>query len=84
MATLAPDSPYMLARMEWAELQEELVAANDNRRLDLSDMPKFGGQWQRSLGASLEVMMPGLLVMLLIFAVAVMLTFMRFLRYDPC
>ena len=46
-------------------------------------MPRFGGPWQRSLGASFGVMMPGLAILVLSFGLAVMVTISRFLRYDP-
>ena len=45
---LAADAPFMQERMAWAEAQEKRVG--DGRRLDLTDMPRFGGEWQRSLG----------------------------------
>ena len=80
---LAPDSPFMKARMEWARQQEEEAATDANRRLDLTDLPRFGGDWQRSLAESLAVMMPGLVVLLLIFGGSLLVTMMRFLRYDP-
>ena len=80
---LSPDSPFMQERMAWAEEQERRAADDDRRKLDLTDMPKFGSQWQQSLGASLAVMTPGLVVVLLSFAAAVLITIVRFLRYDP-
>ncbi len=39
---LAADSDYMKARMAWAQEQEKRIG--DGRRLDLSDIPKFGGE----------------------------------------
>jgi|GEM_PF-5345879 hypothetical protein len=80
---LAADSPFMQARMAWAERQEKLAVTDDSRQLDLTDMPKFGGRWKRSLGESIEAMTPGLAVLLLTFAASVMVTLMRFLTYDP-
>jgi len=80
---LAPDSPFMQARMSWAEEQEKKAAEDDRRQLDLSDMPKFGGESQRSLTASLDMMTPGLAVLLLSFGVSVLITLTCFLRYDP-
>ena len=46
-------------------------------------MPKFGGRWKRSFGESLEIMMPGLMVVLLIFGLSTMVTLWRFATYDP-
>ena len=69
-------------RMAWAEAREESRSAAAVG-LDLTDMPRFGGQWQRSLGASFGVMMPGLVILVLSFGLAVMITISRFLRYDP-
>jgi hypothetical protein len=69
--------------MAWAERQEKLAVTDDSRQLDLTDMPKFGGRWKRSLGESIEAMTPGLAVLLLTFAASVMVTLMRFLTYDP-
>ena len=80
---LSPDSPYMQARMAWAEEQELLAATDGSRQLDLTDMPKFGGRWKRSFGESLEIMMPGLMVVLLIFGLSTMVTLWRFATYDP-
>ena len=80
---LAADSPFMQARMAWAEAQEKLAVNDDRRQLDLTDMPKFGGRWKRSLGESIDVMTPGLAVLILTFAASVMVTLMRFLTYDP-
>ena len=80
---LAPDSPYMQARMAWAEEQERLADKDDRRQLDLTDMPKFGGRWRRSLSESLDIMTPGLVVLVLTFGLSVMVTLFRFLTYDP-
>ncbi len=80
---LAADSPFMQARMAWAEAQEKLAVNDDRRQLDLTDMPKFGGRWKRSLGESIDVRTPGLAVLILTFAASVMVTLMRFLTYDP-
>ena len=82
-AMLAPDSPFMLARLAWAEEQERLAADDNGRRLDLTDMPKLGGQWKRSLSESFDIMVPGLVVLLLTFGVSVMVTLFRFYTYDP-
>ena len=51
--------------------------------LDLTDMPKFGGRWKRTLSESLDVMTPGLAVLILSFGLSVMITLFRFLTYDP-
>ena len=81
-AMLAADSKFMRARMAWAQEQEKLVDG-DQRRLDLTDMPKFGGQWKRSLAGTIEVMTQGLAALILSFGASVLVTFLRFLRYDP-
>ena len=80
---LAADSPFMKERMQWVEAQEEKAARDPKRRLDLSDMPKFGEVWQRSLSETLVAMAPGLAVLVLTFGLSILITFMRFLRYDP-
>ena len=80
---LAPDSPFMQERMAWAEEQERLAADDDRRQLDMTDMPKFGGRWKRTLSESLDIMTPGLLVMILTFGLSIMVTLFRFATYDP-
>jgi len=80
---LSPDSPYMQERMAWAEEQERLTRDDDRRQLDLRDMPKFGGRWKRTLSESLDIMTPGLLVMILTSGLSVMVTLFRFATYDP-
>jgi hypothetical protein len=80
---LAPDSPFMKARMFWVEQQQKEANKDPRRRLDLSDLPRFGGNWQRSLTESLAVMTPGLAVLLLTLGLSVLITMMRVLRYDP-
>ena len=81
-AMLAADAPFMRQRMAWAEAREQGRSAAAVG-LDLTDMPRFGGPWQRSLAASFGVMMPGLAVLVLSFALGVLLTISRFQRYDP-
>jgi len=80
---LAPDSPFMKARMKWAEEQQKKAREDPRRRLDLTDMPKFGGKGQHSLAETLEVMTPGLAVLVLTFGLSVLVTITRFLQYDP-
>jgi len=80
---LAADSPFMRKRLAWAQEQEKAARRDDRRQLDLTDMPKFGGSWERSLSASLGEMMPGFVVLLLSFGATVTMTFMRFWGYDP-
>jgi hypothetical protein len=82
-AMLSPDAPYMLERLAWAEAEQVRAVEDDRRQLDLTDLPRFGGQWQRSLGESFVLMTPGLVVLVLTFGVGVMVTTVRFLRYDP-
>jgi len=41
---LSPDSPFLQARLAWAEEQEKAAASDPRRRLDLTDMPKFGAR----------------------------------------
>ena len=79
---LAADSPFMKQRMAWVK-QQEAIAARQGRRLDLSDLPAFDPGWREPLSATLRHMTPGLLVMVLTTAAAVMLAVFRFLRYDP-
>ena len=81
-AELAADSPFMKERMAWVKRQEAL-AARPGRGLDLSDLPAFDPGWREPLSATLRHMVPGLLVMVLVTAAAVMLAVFRFLRYDP-
>ena len=80
---LAPDSPFLQARLAWAEEQQQLLAQRGGRSLDLTDMPKFGDKWKRSLPESLAVMAPGLAVLLLTTVLAVLFAIFRFQRYDP-
>ena len=80
---LATDSAYMVARRAWAQEQLALASDDDRRRLDLSDMPKFGGAWQRTLGETFSAMSAGLVVLLLSFGVSVLGATLRFMRYDP-
>jgi len=70
-------------RMAWVEEQDRRALDDARRRLDLSDLPEFGGHWQRSLAESLALMTPFLLVLVLSFGVSVTATVLRFLRYDP-
>ena len=79
---LAADSPFMKERMAWVK-QQEAIAARQGRRLDLSDLPAFDPGWREPISATLRHMTPGLLVMVLVTAAAVMLAVLRFLRYDP-
>jgi hypothetical protein len=80
---LEPASPFMQERTAWAEDLMQRAADDDRRKLDLSDMPRYGGQWQRTLGASFAAMTPGLALLLLSLGAAILITVMRFLRYDP-
>lgn len=82
-ATLAPDSPFLKARMDWAAQQQQRAAHDARRRLDARDLPKFGGRWRRSLSQSLLPMVPGVLTLVLLTAGSVLLTVRRFQRYDP-
>ncbi|MEW6749763.1 MAG: ABC transporter permease subunit [Candidatus Latescibacterota bacterium] len=80
---LAPDAPYMKSRMAWAADQQQRAAQDPRRRLDLADLPRFGGPWRRSLSESLGLMLPGLLSLALVTALAVFVAVWRFQRYDP-
>lgn len=80
---LAADAPFMRERLVWAREQEKAALRDDRRQLDLTDLPKFGGSWERSLSESLGEMMPGFLVLVLSFGATVTITFMRFWGYDP-
>ena len=80
---LVADSPFMKERMAWVEEQEAEAADDARRRLDLSDLPRFGGQWQRSLPATFAQMTPGLAMLILILGSSIVITLRRFDRYDP-
>ena len=80
---MAADSPFMQDRLAWAREQEKRALTDDRRQLDLTDLPKFGGAWKRSLSESLEAMTPGLVVLVLTLGASVLATFVRFWRYDP-
>ncbi len=80
---LSPDAPYMLERLAWAEAEQVRAVEDDRRQLDLTDLPRFGGRWHRSLGESFALMTPGLAVLVLTLGAGIMVTAMRFLRYDP-
>lgn len=80
---LSPDSPFLQARLAWAEEQEKAAASDPRRRLDLTDMPKFGGQGQRSLASTFGGMLPGLAVLVLVLGGSLLVTLASFRRYDP-
>ncbi len=82
-AALAQDSPFMLRRLAWAEEEQKKAVVDDRRSLDLSDLPKFGGRWQRPLGETFAAMIPGLVVLLLSLGASILAAVMRFQRYDP-
>jgi len=79
---LADGSDFMRARLAWADAQDEKASSDPRRRLDLSDLPKYGDGWKRTLPESLTQMMSGLIVAILLFGVAVLVTVARFLRYP--
>ena len=81
-AMLAAGSPFMRERLAWVMEQEESLAPGE-RRLDLTDMPRFEGPSGWPLGYSLALMTPGLLVLALSIAVSVRITTRRFRRGDP-
>ena len=60
-----------------------MAATDATRQLDLTDLPRFGADWQRNLGGSLAVMTPGLAMLLLTFGGSVLVAMLRFLNYDP-
>ena len=80
---LAEGSLYLQARRDWVQREEARAETDSRRRLDLSDMPRFGGDWKEPLPETLRRMTPGLAVLMLTFGIAVLLTVTRFLRYDP-
>ena len=82
-AMLAPDAPFMKGRMAWAAYEQVRAAQDPRRRLDVSDLPKFGGPWRRSLSESLILVVPGVLTLVLLTVAAVLITVWRFQRYDP-
>ncbi len=81
-AMLAAGSPFMRERLAWVMEQEESLPPGE-RRLNLTDMPRFEGPPARALGYSLALMIPGLLVLTLGLAVPVWITTRRFGRGDP-
>jgi hypothetical protein len=76
-------SPVWEERMRWVEEQDRRAAADPARRLDLTDLPKFAGVWQRPLAYTLDRMIPGLAVLLLGAGAAILGTIARFSHYDP-
>ena len=79
---LAPGAPFMRQVMAQAE-QEDTQARDDPRRqLEVADVPKPGGKWRRSLGESLLEMGPNVAVLMLVFGLSVVVTVVRFERYD--
>ena len=76
-------SPLWRERMQWVEEQDRMAADDPKRRLDLGDLPKFGGDWKRSISDSFELMTPGAAVLLLSMGASVMATIARFSKYDP-
>lgn len=82
-ADLARDSAYMQSRRAWADEQQARAGDDDRRRLDLSDMPKFGASWQRTLGESLAAMTPGLVALVVTSGLSVLVASVRFSTYDP-
>ena len=79
---LAEGSDFMRERLAWADAQDEMASSDPRRRLDLADLPKHGDGWKRTLPQSLARMMSGLIVAILRFGVAVLVTVYRFLRYP--
>ncbi|MFC1526413.1 ABC transporter permease, partial [Candidatus Latescibacterota bacterium] len=79
---LVDHAPYMQERLAWAREQSALADADPARRLDLSDMPKFGERWQRTLGGSVQAMTPGLVVLILTLGLSVTGTTALFVRSD--
>jgi len=82
-AMLVADSPFMRARLAWVEEREKEAAHDPRRRLDLTDLPRFGGRWQRSLPATLEQMTPGLVMLILTLGASIVIALRYFDRYDP-
>ena len=80
-AMLAAGSPFMRERLAWVMEQEESLPPEE-RRLDLTDMPRFEGPRGLPLG-SLVMMIPGLLVLTLGLVVPVWITTRRFRPGDP-
>ena len=80
---LAADSAFMKERMAWMEEREAEAASNARRRLDLTDLPEFGGQWRRSLPATFAQMTPGLAMLILTLGISITGAFRYFDRYDP-
>jgi hypothetical protein len=76
-------TPQWKERMRWVEEQDRKAAADPALRLDLSDMPRFGGRWQRPLADSVGLMLPGLVVLLLGLGAGTLAAVARFSTYDP-
>ena len=66
----------------WVAAQNERAQTDPRRHLDLTGMPMPGEGSRRSLSASLQEMMPGLSVMLLSLALAMVIAVRRFSRYP--
>ena len=73
----------MKERMHWVEEREAEAGGDSRRRLDLTDLPRFGGQWQRSLPATFAQMTPGLVMLILTLGGSIVVALRRFDRYDP-
>lgn len=80
---LAADAPFMQERLRWIEGQEEAARGDGRRQLDLADFPRFGLDWQRSVGQSLALATPGAVVLVLTFGLSVLVTAARLRRMDP-
>lgn len=74
-------SDFMRSRSTWLQAQQEKASDDAGRRLDVTDLPKYGDEWKRTLGQSLGQMAPGLVVLVLSFALCVVITVFRFVRY---
>ena len=80
---LSPDWPFMKEMSEWTAQQEKRAKSDPRRKLDLTDLPKFGEDWHRSLSQSLSAMGVGLGVLVVLFGLSLTVATMAFLRYEP-
>lgn len=79
---LLEGSQFMIERQSWVAEQEERARDDPQRQLDLTDLPKHGDGWRRSLPESLALMGPGLAVLAAALAAFVAITVRRFMRYE--
>lgn len=80
---LGAQAPFMQKRLAWVEKQEEAAEQDPQRKLNLIDFPRFGLSWQQSIGESLAMATPGVLVLVLTFGLSALVSAARLQRLDP-